>query len=142
MARITAELTAGYAVSIESEGHLISADEPENLGGTDTGPSPYELLLSSLAACTCITISMYCERKGWALERVQATFSHDRIHADDCEECEKQDTGYLDRIRSHVTIEGDFDDDQRERLQQVALRCPVHKTLEKGVTLFDTVEVA
>lgn len=141
MTRITAELTEGYAVTIEGAGHIIYADEPENLGGTDTGPSPYELLLSSLAACTSITISMYCQRKGWKLDKVTVSYEHDRVHAEDCEECDEDATGYLDRVKGEVTIEGDFDDAQKARLRQVAVRCPVHKTLEHGVHFRDVVEV-
>lgn len=140
MAKITATLTDGYTVRLESsEGHTWTADEPEDVGGADQGPNPYELLLGSLAACTSITVSMYAQRKGWPLRRVAATYAHDRVHAKDCADCDDDRSGYIDHITSDIVIEGDFDDAARERLAEVAARCPVHKTLEKGVHLTDEV---
>lgn len=133
-AKITADLTDGMSVRLTNGRHEWLADEPESAGGADTGPTPYELLLGALAACTCITVAMYCQRKGWALDNVSVEYRHDRVHADDCEDCESDATGYLDRVRSQIFIDGDFDDAQRERLAQVAVRCPVHKTLDKGIT--------
>lgn len=143
MTTITAHLQQGLAVDLRSSsGHRWAADEPVGLGGTDTGPNPYELLLGALAACTTITVSMYAQRRGWALEAVEVSCEHDRIHVDDCADCESRHRGYLDRIVSRVTIRGDLDDAQRERLAQVAARCPVHKTLTKGVHLEDHVTFA
>lgn len=141
MATISASLHEGLQVDITAGEHQWRADEPEGAGGTGTGPNPYELLLGSLAACTCVTVALYCRRKGWALTSVSARFEHDRVHADDCDECDDDASGYLDRVTSHVRIDGDFDDQQRRRLEQVAARCPVHKTLEKGVVLRDEVTV-
>ena len=77
---------------------------------------------------------MYCRRKGWALDSVSARYEHDRVHARDCDDCESDASGYIDRVRSQIFIEGDFDDEQRSRLTETARRCPVHKTLERGVT--------
>lgn len=143
MASITARLVEGFAVDIETDaGHSWRADEPESRGGSDTGPDPYELLVGAVAACTCITVSMYAQRKGWDLESVEATYEHDRIHADDCTDCMDDVKGYIDRITSHITIKGDLDDEQRERLTEVAKRCPVHKTLEKSIHMVDEVEFA
>lgn len=140
MSTITAELTEGYAVDLRtSSGHAFAADEPVDAGGTDTGPNPYELLLGALAACTSITVSMYAQRKGWAFEGIEVSYDHDRIHVDDCSDCEEHQRGYIDRIVSHVTIRGDLDETQRKRLAQVAASCPVHKTLDKGVHLVDEV---
>lgn len=142
MATITAELRDGAAVTLDDGRHSWSADEPVGAGGTDTGPTPYELLLGSLAACTCITLWLYCRHKGWALEGVTARLEHDRIHIRDCEDChQKAQSGYIDRITSHVEIRGDFDEQQRKRLREVATRCPVHKTLDRGVTLRDEITV-
>lgn len=138
MTAITAELDEGYAVGLRSSaGHEWQADEPEDRGGSDTGPDPYELLLGALAACTSITISMYCQRKGWQLGGVSARFRHDRVHAEDCRDCEDDQRGYIDRIASEITIFGDFDDDQQQRLRRVAERCPVRKTLQKGMVVED-----
>ncbi|MDX1657931.1 MAG: OsmC family protein [Nitriliruptorales bacterium] len=140
MHEITATLDEGYAVTIETDqGHTWHADEPEEAGGTDTGPNPYELLMGSLAACTAITLSMYAQRKGWELAGVEATYRHDRIHADDCEDCDDETKGYIDHVTSEITIRGELDDQQRKRLAEVAERCPVHKTLEKGVHITDEV---
>lgn len=138
MTTITAEIHEGYAVDLSStEGHTWRADEPQDKGGSGTGPDPYELLLGALAACTSITISMYCQRKGWGLDGVSAEFFHDRVHADDCRECEDEQHGYIDRIQSHITIAGTFDDDQQRRLREAAERCPVRKTLQKGMVVAD-----
>jgi putative redox protein len=134
MATVTADLTTGFAVELRAGDHTWVADEPTDMGGSDTGPSPYELLLSAVASCTCITISMYCQRKGWALDSVSARYEHDRVHPDDCNDCEDHASGYIDRVRSEIFIEGDFDDAQRARLSEIARRCPVHKTIDLGVT--------
>ena len=137
MASITAELTSGTAVQLTNGRHRWRADEPLELRGTDTGPNPYEMLLGSLAACTCITLAFYCRHKGIALESVRASYDLERIHAKDCEDCDDPKTGFIDRITSQVHIVGDFDDAQRKRLAQVAERCPVHKTLARGVVFSD-----
>ena len=134
MATITADLTNGFAVELRDEDHTWYADEPTHLGGTDTGPNPYSLLLGAVGACTAITLSMYCQHKGWDLHSVSARYEHDKVHADDCKDCDDDATGYIDRIRSEIFIEGTFDDDQRKRLSEIALKCPVHKTLDHGAT--------
>lgn len=140
MATITAELTSGYTVRISNGRHSWVGDEPTDVGGADEGPNPYELLLGALATCTCVTVSMYCQRKGWNLDAISVEYTHDRVHAEDCDDCESKEGGYLDRVRSQIFIDGDFTAEQRERLMQIAQRCPVHKTLEHGMT-FTTEEV-
>lgn len=142
MPRITASLSTGTAVSISNGRHTWSADEPIDKGGTDTGPTPYEMLLGSLAACTAVTLSLYANHKGIELEAVEATYEFDRVHADDCQDCENETTGFIDRITSAVRIRGSFDDAQRKRLSQIVSRCPVHKTLENRVHFVDQVEFA
>ena len=137
MARITANLTSGMTVKLSNGRHDWIADEPLAAGGTDTGPNPYELLLGSLAACTCITISWYCSGKKLSLESVLATYDFSRVHIDDCKDCDNPKKGYIEKITSNVHIEGDFDDAQRKRLAQIARRCPVHKTLASGVAFED-----
>jgi len=137
MARITAELTSGMAVRLSNGQHEWQADEPVDAGGTDTGPNPYELLLASLAACTCITISWYCQHKKLPLESVSTTYDFERVHVDDCKDCDIPDKGFIEKIISNVHIEGDFDEAQRKRLAQIAQRCPVHKTLAHGVEFED-----
>ena len=137
MTRITAKLSSGMAVKISNGRHHWNADEPLEFGGTDNGPSPYELLLGSLAACTCVTLSWYCQYKKLPLHSVVASYDFARIHADDCKDCDIPDKGFIEKIVSNIRIEGDFDDAQQKRLAQIAERCPVHKTLARGVELVD-----
>ncbi len=140
MATITAELKTGTQVALSNGRHSWVADEPPSAGGEDTGPTPYELLVAALAACTCITLRLYCRHKGINLESVSARYEYDRIHADDCRDCEDEKKGFIDRMTSQVTIKGEFDEAQRKRLAQIVERCPVHKTLANGVHMVDSVE--
>ncbi len=137
MTQIIATLSSGTEVELSNGRHTWRADEPLALGGADTGPNPYELLLGSLAACTCITLALYCRHKNIALETVTASYEFNRIHAKDCEDCDDEAKGYIDHITSDVQISGDFDDAQKKRLAEIVQRCPVHKTLAKGVSLSD-----
>jgi len=137
MTQITATLTSGMAVTVSNGRHEWLGDEPVEAGGTDTGPSPYELLLGSLAACTCVTLAWYCKGKDLPLKSVRATYDFSRVHADDCEDCDEPAKGLIEQITSNVHIEGDFDDAQQKRLAQIASRCPVHKTLARGVKIKD-----
>lgn len=142
MATILAELTSGTQVHISNGRHAWRADEPPDAGGTDIGPTPYEILLGALAACTCITLALYCRHKGITLKAVAAAYEHTRIHAKDCEDCEDPKKGFIDRVESRIRIAGEFTDAQRQRLAQVAERCPVHKTLANGVKMVDQVDFA
>jgi putative redox protein len=139
MPTITASLHGGYRVEMTNGTHRWSADEPVDKGGTDSGPSPYELLMGAVAACTCITLSMYAKRKGIDLESVEARYTYERIHAEDCEFCEHDDRGLIDTVTSDIEIRGNFTAEQGERLEQIATRCPVHKTLEAPVRFDDRV---
>ena len=125
---------AGLAQEIETGRHRLAADEPVEAGGTDTGPSPYELLLAALGACTSMTLSMYARRKQWPLERVTVRLRHGRIHAQDCAECETKE-GMLDRVEREISLTGPLDAEQRERLLAIANRCPVHRTLVSEVDI-------
>ena len=115
------------------------SDEPLAAGGADLGPTPYEILLGSLAACIVITLRLYSNHKGITLPEVAVRLDFDRVHADDCLDCDERADGWIERITSQVTIRGTFDDAQRARLTQVAQRCPVHKSLANGVHLVDSV---
>lgn len=137
MTTITATLTSGLVAKLSNGRHEWTADEPLGAGGTDTGPNPYELLLGSLAACTCITIAAYCRHKNLSLKSISAQYDFSRVHADDCEECDDPGNGFIDKISSNVHIDGDFDDAQRKRLAQIVQRCPVHKTLANGIHIED-----
>lgn len=108
--------TTPYATDVEAGAHTVRVDEPGALGGADTGPDPYALLLGSLGSCKAITASMYARRKEWALERVTVELSHER-------------RGDHESIEVSMTFEGDLTDDQRERLLTIAGKCPVEKTI-------------
>jgi putative redox protein len=125
---------AGLAQEIVAGGHRLTADEPAALGGTDSGPSPYDLLLAALGACTSMTVAMYARRKGWPLEGVTVRLRHARIHASDCAECETK-TGMLDRIERDIRFEGALSAEQRSRLLEIASKCPVHLTLTSEVDI-------
>lgn len=142
MAWVTAELRKGTAVSLRARDFSWTGDEPRSAGGTDMGPTPYEILLGGLAACTAVTLRLYANHKGIELTGVDVRLEFDRVHADDCVDCDERADGWIERIRSAVTIHGDFDDAQRKRLAQVARRCPVHKTLTNGVHISDEVTFA
>ncbi|MEM7271878.1 MAG: OsmC family protein [Actinomycetota bacterium] len=139
MASITAELIDGYRVDITNGIHTWRADEPVELGGDNTGPNPYDLLLGSLAACTSITLSMYTKRKGIEMTSLSVEYSYQKIHVDDCEVCEDEHSGMIDHVTSRIFIDGNFDEATRDRLIDIAQRCPVHKTLEKGIVFDETV---
>ena len=141
MATISADLVDGYRVEINNGRHHWTADEPIELGGTDEGPNPYELLLGALAACTSITVAMYARRKGMKLDSISVRYEFDRVHADDCEQCDDDASGFIERVSSEIFVEGDFTDEERRRLGEVAQRCPVHKPLDKGVHFEEEVVV-
>jgi len=137
MSQITAELNSGLSVQLNNGRHSWAADEPVDAGGTDTGPNPYEMLLGSLAACTCVTIAMYCRHKGMTLNSIHASYKFANIHTDDCESCDEDAKGFIEHITSNVRISGEFDESQEKRLAQIVSRCPVHRTLANGVAFKD-----
>src|ERR687890_2603121 len=117
---------------VRANGPAVGAGEPAALGGTNAGPTPYDYLLSALGSCTAITVRMYADRKGWPLESVTVRAEHGRIHAKDCEECETE-SGRIDRIGLELELEGPLDAEQRERLREIADKCPVKRTLGSEV---------
>ena len=132
---------ARYAQNISVGPHLLQADEPRDSGGNDVGPNPYELLLSALGACTSMTLLMYAERKQWPLRGVQVRLVHSKIHAEDCAACDTKQ-GTLDQIDAEISLIGDLSEDQRQRLMEVADRCPVHRTLVSEIQIPTTLTVA
>lgn len=109
--------------------HHTLADEPLSYGGTNRGMTPYGFLAAGLGACTSMTIRMYARRKGWALDHISVDVSHDKVHAQDAETAKET---RIDQFRRVIRLEGDLDSDQRQRLLEIADKCPVHRTLEKG----------
>ncbi|MGH7384218.1 MAG: OsmC family protein [Candidatus Rokuibacteriota bacterium] len=124
----------GFAQQVEAGRHRLAADEPAGAGGRDTGPSPYDLLLAALGSCTSMTVAMYARRKQWPLEGVTVRLQHARIHAEDCAECETKE-GMLDRIEREISLTGPLTPEQRERLLEIANRCPVHRTLVSEIDI-------
>jgi len=118
----------GLRQDIEAGGHSLVSDEPVDLGGTDAGPTPYDLILAALGSCTAITLQMYARQKGWPLDGIEVRLGHAKIHARDCADCETKD-GKIDRIEREIVLRGALDEAQRARLLEIADRCPVHRTL-------------
>jgi putative redox protein len=126
----------GFRTEIEARSHGLVADEPTALGGTDRGPTPYELLLGALGSCMAMTLRMYADRKGWPLEGVEVRLRTAQSHEADCVQCEEHDVG-ITTVERQLELSGQLTDAQRERLLEIADRCPVKQTLERGVGIRD-----
>lgn len=118
----------GFWTDVRAGRHALVADEPASVGGTELGPTPYDLLSAALATCSSMTLRMYANHKGLDLESVTVRVEHDKIHAQDCEDCESG-AGKIDEFRRRVELLGDLTDEQRQRMLEIADRCPVHRTL-------------
>jgi putative redox protein len=129
----------GYTTEIIAGQHGFLADESEDLGGQDFGPSPYEILCSSLGACTAMTLQMYARRKKWPLEEVKVHLSYQRSYKDDCEHCDEKDRR-LDEFDREIEITGDLDQSQMDRLLEIADKCPVHRTLETSSVVHTSIK--
>ena len=129
----------GFAQEISAGPHHLRSDEPASVGGTDTGATPYDLLLAAIGSCTSMTMAMYARRKQWPLERVTVRLRHSRVHAEDCAACETQDAR-LTVIDREIALEGSLDDGQRARLLAIANRCPVHLTLSARIDIRTTLQ--
>src|SRR5437763_475384 len=125
---------AGFAQQVQVGALRLSADEPIESGGTDTGPSPYDLLLAALGSCTSMTIGFYARRKNWPLQEIVVSLWHSKIHAADCAECETKD-GRIDRIEREIQLIGSLTNDQRSKLMEMADKCPVHRTLTSEINI-------
>ncbi len=119
----------GYQTEIIANGHSLIADEPIAVGGADTGPTPYDLMVAGLGACTGMTLRMYADRKGLPLEAIIVRLRHQKIHAQDCIGCESANTK-IDFIEREIELQGDLDESVKKKLLEIANHCPVHRTLE------------
>jgi putative redox protein len=117
------------------EGRALVTDEPAELGGEGAGPDPYTLLLAALGSCVSMTLTMYARRKGWPLERVRVRLRQRRVHARDCAACGSDADDFIHHIERSVEFDGDLSEEQRARLQEIAHRCPVHRTLTSEVAV-------
>ncbi|MEE9384150.1 MAG: bifunctional alpha/beta hydrolase/OsmC family protein [Nannocystaceae bacterium] len=126
----------GFRTDVWARQHHVVADEPTTVaGGTDTGATPYDLVLAGLGACTAMTLRMYASHKGWPLQRARVILDHDKVHAKDCQECPQDGAAKIDRITRKIWLEGDLTAQQRARLLEIADRCPVHRTLTGTVVI-------
>ena len=135
--RVVAVNTDGLRAELRARGFTFTVDEPRGLGGTEQGPTPYDHIAAGLASCTVLTLRMYADRKDWPVEEIRAEVFHEKVHADDCADCEHTD-GDIGLLTRTITLTGDLDDDQRQRLLRIADRCPVHRTLEGQVEVHTT----
>ncbi|MFN2514950.1 MAG: OsmC family protein [Pyrinomonadaceae bacterium] len=119
------------------DNHTFVTDEPLSAGGEDAGPDPYILLLAALGSCISMTTKLYAKRKAWPLDRVVVRLRQERIHAADCDDCTRAAEGYVHRIQRSVTFEGNLSEEQKSRLQEIAHKCPVHKTLSSEIVITD-----
>ena len=131
---VTSMNSGRYAQRITTGRHVLIADEPEALGGNDSGPTPYDLLVAALGACTSMTLRMYADEKKLALESVSVRLRHGKVHAEDCAQCDTR-AGKIDRIEREIELDGTLSDAQRARLLEIADRCSVHRTLQSRVSV-------
>jgi uncharacterized OsmC-like protein len=130
---VTARISpTGFHVDLDARGNHLTADEPVAVGGTNTGPTPYELLLSALASCTAMTLRIYAARKGLPVESIEVRVRQAHSHEVDCEHCATEAVG-VDHVERKIILGGPLTDEMRQRLMQIADRCPVHQTLARGI---------
>jgi putative redox protein len=121
-----------YRTEMRAGTHSLVADEPESVGGSDAGPTPYDYLLAGLGSCTGMTLRMYADRKDWPLEEATVHLTHEKVHAEDCDHCETEE-GKVDHIKREIELSGDLSTEQRQRLLEIANKCPVHRTLHSEI---------
>ena len=138
MGEVTVESLSGLRNEVRyGAGRTFVTDEPIEVGGEGAGPDPYTLLLAALGSCVSMTVTLYARRKGWPVERVRVRLRIRRQHAQDCAECVTRGDAFIHRVERSVIIEGELSDEQRARLQEVAHKCPVHRTLTGEIVVSD-----
>ncbi len=136
MGEVTVTSLAGLRNEVSyGAGQTFTTDEPVEVGGEGAGPDPYTLLLAALGSCVSMTVTLYARRKSWPVERVSVRLRMRRTHADDCAECSTKGDAYVHRIERSVTIDGDLNEEQRARLQEIAHKCPLHRTLTSEIVV-------
>jgi len=141
MAKAHAECSQAYKTAISSRDFSWLADEPEDLGGSDEGPTPMELLMGAIASCMAITMRMYAERKSWPLDSVEVDVQNEKVAVEDCPGYEGDKTGKIDVITAQITLHGDLDREQRTRIAEIGGKCPVHKLVASGAHFIDELRV-
>jgi putative redox protein len=121
-------------------GHAFTTDEPVAAGGEDAGPDPYTLLLAALGSCISMTVTLYARRKQWPVEQVTVRLRQYRIHSKDCKVCDQVADGYIHQIERSVSVTGPLTDEQHTRLQEIAHKCPVHRTLTSPIVITELKE--
>ena len=135
--------TGKFLNTVVAGRHRLFADEPRSVGGLDAGPSPYDFLATALAACTSMTLRMYADHKGFDWGRIEVGVNHERIHARDCAECAegvREGGGRIDRFTRHITVASALDEAARAKVLEIADKCPVHRSLERGASVRTEVE--
>jgi putative redox protein len=134
--KVSIHIGDGFYTEITVNGHTMVADEPAGAGGTDKGPDPYGYLMGALGSCTAMTLRMYADRKEWPLDSVTVRLKHGKTYAKDCGNCETE-TGKIDHIEREIEMEGALSANQREKLMEIANKCPVHRTLTSETVIED-----
>lgn len=139
-AKVTVQYLPDYTYTqlLTAAPHAYLADEPEDDGGENLGPGPYELLLWALGSCTAMTVLMYARRKGWDVAECSVHLTHDRIHAKDSSDAEAG-SGRVDLIKRDISLRGRLSQEQRDRLLEIAGRCPVTKTITGSPKVVDSI---
>jgi len=122
----------GFRTDVEVGGHHLVVDEPIAVGGADQGPTPYEMLLAALGACTAMTLRIYADKRKWPLERARVTLQHRKVHAQDCVDCDTK-VAKMDVVERVLFLDGTLTEEQKAKLVEIAERCPVHQTLRSKI---------
>jgi putative redox protein len=129
---VSAQNQPGLVAKIQAEGQTLIIDESGLATGVKAGPDPYDYIMGALGACTVITLHMYAKRKDWPLERAEVRLNHERVYADDCNNCENKDAK-INQVTKKLFLYGPLTPEQRQRLEDISSRCPVQKTLEGSI---------